>query len=105
MLLTPKFPMTEVKCHSCGSTQLTAGQKGFGLGKAAVGGIALGPVGLLGGFVGSKKVMITCLACGDTWEAGGPKPHKMSKGQEHFIMWMWLASILFLVGICSGIVK
>jgi tellurium resistance protein TerD len=30
----------------------------------------LGGAGLLGGFVGSKKVMITCLKCGKQWEAG-----------------------------------
>jgi len=60
----------EVKCPSCGSTQISAGNKGFGLGKAAAGGILLGPVGLLGGLVGSKKVMVTCLNCGKQWKAG-----------------------------------
>jgi tellurium resistance protein TerD len=59
-----------IKCPKCGSTQITAGDKGFGLGKAAVGGILLGPVGLLGGMLGSKKVMITCLKCGKKWKAG-----------------------------------
>ena len=60
-----------VKCPKCKSTQLTAGNKGFGLGKAVVGGILLAnPVGLLGGFIGSKKLMISCLKCGHTWEAG-----------------------------------
>lgn len=60
----------EVKCPKCYSTQIAAGNKGFGLGKAAVGGLLLGPVGLLGGVVGSKKIMITCLRCGYKWEAG-----------------------------------
>ncbi|MEK4509482.1 hypothetical protein [Paenibacillus sp. FSL K6-2524] len=59
-----------IKCPKCKSTQITAGNKGFGLGKAAVGGLILGPVGLLGGIVGSKKVKITCLKCGHNWEAG-----------------------------------
>jgi tellurium resistance protein TerD len=59
-----------VTCPSCGSTQITANRKGFGLGKAAVGGLLLGPVGLLGGLIGSKKVTITCLKCGHAWEAG-----------------------------------
>ena len=57
-------------CPKCKSTQLTASNKGFGLGKAAVGGILLGPVGLLGGLIGSKKVMITCLKCGYQWKVG-----------------------------------
>lgn len=51
-----------------GSTQIAAGNKGFGLGKAAVGVVLLGPVGLLGGMLGSKKVMVACLRCGEKWQ-------------------------------------
>ena len=64
------MPDNEVKCPKCGSNQITANQKGFGLGKAAIGGLLLGPFGLLGGMVGSKKVKITCLKCGHTWNPG-----------------------------------
>lgn len=60
----------EIKCPRCGSTQITAQNKGFGLGKAAIGGLALGPVGLLGGLVGSKKINIVCLKCGHKWQPG-----------------------------------
>jgi tellurium resistance protein TerD len=63
-------PNEEIRCPKCNSNQITAGNKGFGLGKAAAGGLLLGPVGLLGGVIGSKKVMITCLRCGYKWEAG-----------------------------------
>lgn len=61
---------TEIKCPKCKSTQLTANKKGFGLGKAVVGGLLTGGVGLLGGFIGSGKVVITCLKCGNSWKAG-----------------------------------
>ena len=44
----------EIKCPKCGSTQVAAGKKGFGLGKAALGAVALGPVGLLGGMIGKS---------------------------------------------------
>ena len=47
-------------CPMCGETsrwkQVDNSNKGFSLGKAAVGGILLGPVGLLGGALGKKKV-------------------------------------------------
>jgi len=60
----------QIKCPQCRSTQLTANQKGFGIGKAAIGGILTGGIGLLGGFIGSKKVKITCLKCGHSWKPG-----------------------------------
>lgn len=60
----------EVKCPLCGSTKYTAKNKGFGLGKAAIGAAVLGPVGLLGGLVGSKKIRIVCLNCGHEWSPG-----------------------------------
>ena len=62
-----------IRCPRCGSTQLTANQKGFGLGKAVGGGLLLGPVGLLGGFLGSKQVKLTCLKCGKQWKPGEGK--------------------------------
>jgi tellurium resistance protein TerD len=60
----------QIKCPKCSSTQLTANRKGFGLGNAAVGGLLLGPVGLLGGLIGGGKVKITCLNCGHEWKPG-----------------------------------
>lgn len=66
-----KVEEKSVACPKCGSSQLHAGDKGFSLGKAAVGGVLTGsPVGLLGGLIGSKKTMITCLKCGHKWPAG-----------------------------------
>lgn len=65
--------MEQIKCPKCGSDQLSANKKGFGLGKAIIGGVALGPAGVLGGFVGSRKVLVSCIACGHSWVAGEKK--------------------------------
>jgi hypothetical protein len=62
-----------VRCPKCDSAQVTAGTKGFGLGKAAGGLVLAGPVGLLGGLIGSKNIMVGCLACGHRWAAGQAK--------------------------------
>lgn len=60
----------QVCCPKCGSTQLTAQKQGFGLAKAAVGGVLTGGVGLLAGFLGSRGVRVTCLKCGHSWKPG-----------------------------------
>ncbi len=67
-----------IRCPKCGSSQLTANTKGYGAGKAVVGTIAFGPLGLLGGFIGSKKILITCLRCGHSWTPGGMKLEQKS---------------------------
>lgn len=52
----------------CGETlmwkQVDTQKKGFSVGKAALGGILLGPVGLIGGALGKKKVWYACGKCG-----------------------------------------
>jgi RNase P subunit RPR2 len=63
-------PTAAVKCPYCGSTQITTGNKGFGVSKAAAGVALFGVVGAVGGLIGSSKTMITCLKCGKKWEAG-----------------------------------
>lgn len=60
--------MSEIKCPVCGSTQITANKTGFSLGKALIGGVLLGGVGLLAGALGKNKITITCLNCGHQWE-------------------------------------
>lgn len=60
----------EIRCPKCGSNQVTANQKGFSGGKALVGGILTGGVGLLAGTIGSKKIIITCLSCGNEFKPG-----------------------------------
>lgn len=63
------------KCPMCGETnnwkKVDTDKKGFSVGKAAVGGILLGPVGLVGGALGKKKSTYYCGACGFSHEYKG----------------------------------
>lgn len=52
-------------CPNCKGKNIITGQKGFSLGKAAAGGILLGPLGLLAGTHKSKEIKFTCLDCGN----------------------------------------
>lgn len=61
----------EVKCPICDSHSIAsvAKKKGFGIGKALIGAALIGPVGLIGGAIGSQKTKVTCvcLKCGHEW--------------------------------------
>lgn len=59
-----------VYCPKCYSTNITSNKKGFSVGKAAVGAIATGGIGLLAGGIGKNKIELTCLKCGHQWKAG-----------------------------------
>lgn len=57
------------KCPRCGCTSLSGNKKGFGIGKAVVGAWAIGPIGLIAGNIGAKKVRVTCMKCGKKYWA------------------------------------
>lgn len=61
------------KCPMCNSYwgKVDSTHKGFSVGKAAVGGLLLGPVGLVGGALGKKKSTYYCRKCGFTQEYDG----------------------------------
>ena len=63
------------KCPMCGEKtnwkQVDTENKGFSLGKAAIGGFLLGPVGLLGGALGKKRSSYCCGKCGFSHEYSG----------------------------------
>lgn len=65
-----KEPDEYLACPKCGSKELHSNQKGFSGGKAVVGAVLTGGIGLLAGTIGSKDIQITCLKCGNTFKAG-----------------------------------
>ena len=60
-------------CPKCGSRELHAEHKGFSGGKALIGAVAVGGLGLLAGTIGSRDTQITCLKCGNKFKAGEAK--------------------------------
>lgn len=59
-----------IGCPKCGSTQITANKKGFSGKKAVAGAVLTGGIGLLAGTIGSNKIKITCLSCGNQFQPG-----------------------------------
>lgn len=54
----------QAKCPRCGSTSLSGGKQGFGVGKAVAGVVLFGGVGALAGGIGANKTVVTCMNCG-----------------------------------------
>lgn len=56
------------KCPMCGEKTnwklVDVSRKGFSVGKAAVGAVLIGPLGLVGGALGKKKQYYYCGKCG-----------------------------------------
>lgn len=62
-----------VYCPKCYSTSVSANKKGFGAGKAVVGVLTLGLLGIAAGGIGAHQVKVTCLKCGNQFMAGKKK--------------------------------
>ena len=69
----------EIRCPKCGSSQLTANKKGFSGKKAVAGAVLTGGIGLLAGTIGSNKIIITCLNCGNQFKPGEKKAEPIPK--------------------------
>lgn len=54
-------------CPKCKSKQVNLGKQGFGVGKAFVGAVLTGGIGLLAGGINKNKLVLTCLNCGHHW--------------------------------------
>lgn len=95
----------KVQCPYCNSDQLVSKTKGFSIGKAAIGAFLIGPVGLLGGAIGSKKIRVACMHCGREWNIGDQErirkeravaPIVMSKAEETK-MWIFFAGVALFI--------
>ena len=70
----------QITCPKCHSTQLTANKKGFSGKKAVVGGLLTGGIGFLAGTIGSNKIVLTCLNCGNQF--GPPNTQPIPKKEQ-----------------------
>lgn len=62
------LPGLRISCPKCGSDSITVGKKGFSVGQAVAGGVAVGTVGLAAGMIGSGDAQFACLACNHKWK-------------------------------------
>ena len=62
------YPNRKKCCPYCHSENLTTKKKGFGVGKAALGVLAVGPIGALAGGHNANQLVFVCLNCGQEFE-------------------------------------
>lgn len=73
-------------CPKCHSRELHTEQKGFSGGKALAGAVVAGGIGLLAGTIGSKDVQITCLKCGNRFNAGEAYIERKDQSVDEIIL-------------------
>jgi DNA-directed RNA polymerase subunit RPC12/RpoP len=113
----------EIRCPKCGSNQLAANKKGFSGKKAVAGAILTGGIGLLAGTIGSNKIIITCLNCGNQFKPGEKKAEPTPKMiwdeqlKEHIInpkfkndtvsapLWKVLLILIFIIVIIYFLIR
>lgn len=69
----------QIHCPKCNSTQISANKKGFSGKKAVVGGLLTGGIGLFAGTLGSNKILLTCLYCGNQFAPGNSIQREQNK--------------------------
>ena len=93
----------KISCPKCGSDQFHAGRKGFSGKKAVAGAVLTGGIGLLAGTIGSNKILLSCLNCGNKWRPGAALQAKPSAPQmgpkSKKAAFITLAILFGLVGI------
>lgn len=92
----------EVVCPKCGSNQLSANKKGFSGQKAVAGVVLTGGIGLLAGTIGSNKIKITCLNCGNQFNPGEKRIVSHNEQPQRSlasILIMAVLAFLFFIGI------
>ena len=93
---------TNLLCPKCGSDQLTANKKGFSGKKAVAGAVLTGGVGLLAGTIGSNKVKITCLSCGNEFKPGEgakTKTEIIEKKKQDASATKWIIGIIAVLAL------
>ena len=97
----------EIKCPKCNSKDLYADKKGFSGRKAVFGGLLTGGIGLLAGTLGSNKIFITCLNCGNKFTPGtqnktfDSKLNSSNDSKTKYVLVSVISFILFILFIPS----
>lgn len=87
----------KVHCPKCNSDQITSDKKGFSWGKAFIGALLTGGIGLIFGFLGSKKLVNYCVACGHMFRPGaGPYDWNNTASAAVVYTVLLVGSLLFI---------
>ena len=106
---SPENREEKIKCPNCKSTQITSHKKGFSGAKALGGAVLTGGIGILAGTIGSNKILLTCLSCGNKFNVGEDfEGLKRKRKQEEEAMkspmfWiLFIGMLIFLIWIMNS---
>ncbi len=92
-----------VCCPRCGSTQVSAVQRGADAGMGCLGYLLFGWIGaLLGLFGDSGRIEVVCLKCGAKWEPGGKKGGCLTTIGQMFLLVLLAIVLLVLLGLAGN---
>jgi|AntRauTorckE5430_2_1112549.scaffolds.fasta_scaffold02072_1 predicted RNA-binding Zn-ribbon protein involved in translation (DUF1610 family) len=113
-LLSPKISATnsninvkndhnKIKCPKCKSINVIGGKKGFSGTQAVGGAILTGGIGILAGTIGSNKVELSCLSCGNKFKPGHDlkglqkKKKQEAEAMKSPVFWIFLIVIFGII--------
>lgn len=94
----------KIRCPKCKSINVIGGKKGFSGTQAVGGAIITGGIGILAGTIGSNKVELSCLSCGNKFKPGQDFKSLQKKRKQEAEAMKSLGFWIFLIVICGIII-
>jgi hypothetical protein len=102
---SPGQPSSEICCPNCGSTQITASQKGYSGGMTLAVGFVFGGLGVLRFPKSSRTIYNTCQQCGNQWMPGQLTGRHYRRVRKFTVStWKWIKIMSIIMIVITGLI-